>query len=37
MCVRCRTDFCQGGVREREEGRSSICVSDIEQTSPKVG
>ena len=37
MCVRCRTDLSYGGVRGREEERSSICVSDVEQTSPKVG
>ena len=37
MCVRCRTDLSQGGVRGTEEGRSSICVPDVEQISPKVG
>ena len=37
MFVRCRTDLSQGGVRGREEGRSSICVSDVEQISPEVG
>ena len=37
MCVRYRTDLSQGGVRGREEGRSSIRVSDVEQISPKVG
>ena len=36
MCARCRTDLSQGGVRGREGGRSSICVSDVEQISPMV-
>ena len=31
MCVRCRTDLSQSGVRVMEEGRSSICVFFIER------
>ena len=36
MCVRCRTDLSQDGLRGIEEGRSSICVFFIERLCMNV-